>query len=167
MNQLLVNNEEMNMLLRNMNIAAMISLALVTGACSTPGQSTFGSASPVSSTSSNASGYGVVQSIETVQGQPSSGVLGSVAGAVVGGVIGNQIGGGTGRTAATIAGAAGGGLAGNRIEQNMSSPQQPSYRITVHMDNGALQTLSQNNPPNVRTGERVRVENGAIVERLR
>jgi outer membrane lipoprotein SlyB len=157
----------MDMLPKKMKIAAMISLTLVAGACSTPSQSTFGNAAPVSSTSSNVSGYGVVQSIEAVQGQPSSGVLGTVAGAVVGGVIGNQIGGGTGRTAATIAGAAGGGMAGNRIQQNMNSPQQQSYRITVRMDNGSLQTLAQNNPPNVQTGERVRVENGAIVERLR
>ena len=41
------------------------------------------------------------------------------------------------------------------------------YRITVRMDNGAIQTLAQQNPPQVAAGDRVRLENGVIVERLR
>jgi len=115
----------------------------------------------------NVSGRGVVQSIDVIQSQPSSNVLGTVAGAVVGGVVGHQIGGGTGNTVATVAGAAGGAVAGNEIQKNMSSGQvQHSYRITVRMDNGVMQTLVQSAPPTVRTGDHVRLDNGAIVERL-
>jgi outer membrane lipoprotein SlyB len=101
-----------------------------------------------------------------IQGQQSSGTLGSIAGAVVGGVLGNQIGSGTGRTAATIAGAAGGGLVGNKVEKNMH-PGAPGYRVTVRMDNGAMQTVMLNNPPSVQAGDRVRMQDGAIVERLK
>jgi outer membrane lipoprotein SlyB len=154
------------------HIAAGVS-AIALAACG----STYGPASPssgpvpvTSSTTSSMSGYGVIQSIEAVPtGQTGGGVgLGTVAGAVVGGVLGNQVGSGRGRTAATVAGAAGGALAGGQMQRNSQAASQgQAYRVTVRMDNGAMQTLLQDNPPNLQIGERVRVSNGVIVERLR
>lgn len=149
--------------------SALIALT----ACQAPGQTTpMGSSVPVTTTdnANAASGYGVIQSIDIIQ---SSGVqgpggigLGTVAGAVVGGVLGNQVGSGTGRTAATVAGAAGGAYAGNRMERNSRAADE-AYRITVRMENGTTQTLTQKTQPNLQTGERVRLVNGAIVERFR
>ncbi len=121
--------------------------------------------SPVPVTSSSASGYGVVQAIDMVPREQSGIGLGTVAGAVVGGVLGNQVGSGRGRTAATVAGAAGGALAGSAMENNARSGQV--YRVSVRMDNGAVQTLTQEALPGVQIGERVRLENGVIVERFR
>jgi outer membrane lipoprotein SlyB len=156
-----------------LGIPAVLVLALA--ACGTPSQtmSSYPS-SPATTTAattrSSATGYEVVESINLVQQQaqqrsPIS--LGSVAGAVVGGVLGNQVGSGRGRTAATIAGAAGGGLVGHQMEGNMAaSGQGQAYQVTVRMDNGAVQTLTQETQPGVQIGDRVRLADGAIVERV-
>lgn len=117
-------------------------------------------------TTSSATGYGVVQSIDVVPRQQAGVGLGTVAGAVVGGVLGNQVGSGRGRSAATVAGAAGGALAGHELEKNAQGADQV-YRVTLRMDNGALQTLVQETRPDVQVGERVRISNGVIVERFR
>ena len=119
-----------------------------------------------SSTTSSASGYGVVQSIDLVPRQQAGVGLGTVAGAVVGGVLGNQVGSGNGRTAATVAGAAGGALAGRELEKGGQAAGDQAYRVTVRMDNGALQTLMQDSSGGLQVGERVRVSNGTIVERV-
>jgi len=118
------------------------------------------------STTSSASGYGVVQSIDVVPRERSGIGLGTVAGAVVGGVLGNQVGSGGGRTAATVAGAAGGAMVGHQMEKNSQAADQV-YRVIVRMENGAMQTMIMDTPPDLQTGERVRVANGSIVERMR
>jgi len=133
---------------------------------------TTSSSIPVTSTTSSTTGYGVVQAIDVVPGQAASGGVnpgvGTVAGAVVGGVLGNQVGSGSGRTAATVAGAAGGALAGRALTRNSSGGGTgDSYRVAVRMDNGSVQTLVQDVQPGVQVGERVRLENGVIVERFR
>lgn len=113
------------------------------------------------------SGYGVVQSIDTVsqgyKGVAGTGYgLGTLAGAVVGGVAGNQVGSGKGKTIATAAGTAGGAYIGHQLEQRNQAPA--SYAITVRMDGGSYQTLNQSKTGGLRVGDRVRIENG-IVER--
>lgn len=155
----------------------VLALCAALAACGTTGGTSYGGASaPVSTTSgatsgttSSASGTGVVQSIDMVPRQQAGVGLGTVAGAVVGGVLGNQVGSGRGRTAATVAGAAGGALAGNTMEKNSRAAGggDQVYRIAVRMDNGSTQTLVQENAPQVAAGDRVRLQNGAIVERLR
>ncbi|WP_019140413.1 glycine zipper 2TM domain-containing protein [Noviherbaspirillum massiliense] len=141
---------------------AVMSLA----ACGTSPNNTSSAYPATSSTTSTASGYGVVQSVDTVSREQASHMgLGTIAGAVVGGVLGNQVGSGRGRTAATVAGAAGGALAGNQMQRNMDS-SQPVYRISVRMDNGSIQTLAQETQPGVQVGDRVRLANGVIVERM-
>jgi outer membrane lipoprotein SlyB len=148
--------------------AVAAAMVMTLGACGSPGG--FGypaSPAPVSpATSASASGIGTIQAIDLVQGQRSGPGLGTVAGAVVGGVLGNQVGGGSGRAAATVAGAVGGGYVGNRMEQNTRTADQ-AYRIAVRMDNGYVHTLTQSTAPNLQIGERVRVDNGVIVERYR
>ena len=155
----------------SLRIGVIAGCVLTLASCGT-GRSDAGASIPVtttSSTTSSASGMGVVQSIDTVQREASSGGgigLGTVGGAVVGGVLGNQVGDGRGRTAATVAGAVGGGLIGNRVENNSRNNDQ-AYRVSVRMDNGAIQALVQDTPPSVQVGDRVRVADGVIVERFR
>jgi outer membrane lipoprotein SlyB len=166
-------NKENHMWTEKFKLGVPAVLVLALAACGTPSQtmSSYPS-SPATTTAatSSATGYGVVQSINLVQQQaqqrsPIS--LGSVAGAVVGGVLGNQVGSGRGRTAATIAGAAGGGLVGHQMEGNMAaSGQGQAYQVTVRMDNGAVQTLTQETQPGVQIGDRVRLADGVIVERV-
>ena len=134
----------------------------------------FGTSSPASTNSGSVnsgnaySGYGVVQSIELVQqstantGIGGSGIgIGAIAGAVVGGVLGNQVGDGSGQTIATVAGAAGGAYVGDKIEKSrQQNTATDAYRVTVRMDSGSYQTLTQNPNTGLRVGDRVRIDNG-------
>lgn len=107
---------------------------------------------------------GVIQMVNTVVLPAGTTGVGAVAGAVVGGVIGNQIGGGDGKKLATVAGVVGGGVIGNEIEKKNSSAQTV-YDIKVKMDDGSVQTLRVNEKPSWRKGEKVILENGAILRR--
>ena len=106
---------------------------------------------------------GTVASIHTVLLKGDSTGLGAVAGGVTGALVGNQIGRGNGNTAMTILGAAGGAFAGNEIEKNVK--KHYSYRVTVHMDDGSIRTVSQPSAPAVTVGERVRVVDGTVIAR--
>ena len=124
-----------------------------------------GTASPSSgSTGAAYAGNGVVQSIELVRqantGIGGSGVsAGAIVGAVVGGLVGNQVGGGTGKTAATVVGAAGGAYAGHELEKR-NQPQADAYKLSIRMNDGAYQSVTQTAIANIRVGDRVRIENG-------
>jgi outer membrane lipoprotein SlyB len=111
---------------------------------------------------------GVVARIETVNNSSGgSTVLGTVGGAVVGGLLGHQVGSGRGNTAATVAGAAGGALAGHELQKrhNQAAGGNVSYRITVHMDNGTDEIVTQATDPDLRAGDPVRVVNGRAERR--
>lgn len=148
-----------------------LAAALTLGACAnTSAPQTGGNVStyPQSGNPSTGaySGYGVVQSIDLVQqSQQSTGIagtgvgVGAIAGAVVGGILGNQVGGGTGNTAATVLGAAGGAYAGNEIEKR-NQQQVSAYKLTVRMNDGSYQTLTQATNVDVRVGDRVVIDNG-------
>ena len=103
---------------------------------------------------------GTVDRIEVINRGDSSNIAGTVIGGVVGGLIGSQIGGGKGTAVATIAGIAGGAYAGNQIERRRTP--QDSFRVTIRMDNGSMQTLSEANISDLRTGDRVRVDGNVI-----
>lgn len=107
---------------------------------------------------------GTVESVRLVERKGSGSGLGAVAGGVAGALIGNQFGGGSGRTVMTIAGAGGGAYAGNEIEKSMN--KSSAYQIKVRMADGSMRTLSQREVPNVNSGDRVRISNGAIAEVL-
>lgn len=142
-----------------------VAAVLTLGACAdmnTPGSRT---AYPQSTSTGGAySGYGVAQSIELVRrdnaGIGGSGIgAGAIAGAVVGGILGNQVGGGSGKTAATVIGAAGGAYAGNELEKR-NQPQADTYKVTIRMNDGTFQTVTQTSATDIRAGDRVRIENG-------
>lgn len=107
---------------------------------------------------------GTVESVRLIERQGSGSGLGAVAGGVAGAILGNQVGGGSGRTVMTIAGGAGGAYVGNEVEKN--SKRSSAYQIRVRMADGSMRTLTQRDVPNVNTGDRVRVTNGAIAEVL-
>jgi outer membrane lipoprotein SlyB len=112
------------------------------------------------------SGYGVVQSIELVKqgddGIAGSGIgLGTIAGAVVGGVVGNQVGSGRGNTAATVIGAAGGAYIGHELE-NRQQQKPDAHKVTIRLEDGSYQAVTQSTNAGLRVGDRVRMENGVL-----
>jgi outer membrane lipoprotein SlyB len=153
----------------NMNKQSVIALvaAFALGACGTTNSSRNNASSgtaypPPGNSNGNYSNYGVVQSIDLVRGadNPDKSIgLGTVAGAVVGGIVGHQVGDGRGNTAATAIGAAGGAYAGHQIEKN-NRQQADVYNITIRMNNGAYQTVSQSTSGDLRVGDRVQIDNG-------
>ncbi len=106
--------------------------------------------------------WGQVTNVELVRGGQSSGILGTIAGGAVGGLAGNQVGGGSGRAIATVVGAVGGALIGRAIEDRTRQPSEEHYRVTVRMEDNSVRTFDYREPPNVREGERVRVEGDQV-----
>lgn len=102
---------------------------------------------------------GRITHIETYSGHR-SGTGGAIAGAVVGGLIGNQIGGGDGKKVATVAGAVGGAYAGKRIAEHSDKTR---YRVTVRMEDGHSETVTQSSIGGLREGSSVRIKNGKAV----
>ena len=108
--------------------------------------------------------YGRVTNVEVIRtqepGQASG--AGAIIGGIAGGVVGNQIGGGSGRDVARIAGIAGGAIAGNAIEKNSKTQIREVYRVSVRSDNGAMRSYDLASSADLRTGDRVRIENGQV-----
>lgn len=148
--------------------AAVLATLTILGGCAGPAYQQQGQAYPTQQTypaqqQGNATMYGVVDSIQVVQGNTATGPgLGTVAGVVVGGLLGNQVGSGGGRAAATVAGAVGGGLVGNNIEGRTRAAGPGAYQIGVRLDNGAYQTVTQESASDLGVGSRVRLENGRV-----
>lgn len=103
---------------------------------------------------------GTVESVREVATQGQGTGLGAVAGGVTGAVVGRQFGHGSGKTAMTILGAAGGAFAGHKIEEKVRSTQR--WDVTVRLDDGSTRTLTLEQQPAWRSGDRVRVVNGAL-----
>jgi outer membrane lipoprotein SlyB len=107
---------------------------------------------------------GVVESVQEVDVKGQATGAGAVAGGVAGAVIGNQIGDGRTRTVARLLGAAGGAFVGHQVEKDVRSTKR--YDIAVRMEEGGeLRTLSQEQPPTWRAGDKVRVLNDALQAR--
>ena len=109
----------------------------------------------------NCANCGVVESINMIEVNGSGSYLGKIAGGVVGAVIGSQIGSGRGTTAAEIAGAVGGAVAGNEIEKRVRKSRH--YDVITRLRDGGAQTTSYPVEPAFKIGDKVRVENGALV----
>ena len=140
--------------------------AILLAACAeTPTQPYYGSQpapAPVyQSQAPSSATTGYVDRIEVVRKGDPNNIAGTVIGGIIGGLIGHQIGGGSGQTAATIAGAVGGGVAGNQIEKRARASNE-TFRVTVRMDNGGYQTLTQENITDLHTGDRVRVDGDRV-----
>jgi outer membrane lipoprotein SlyB len=105
---------------------------------------------------------GIVLSVSEVETEGKGSGLGAVGGGLVGGLLGNQVGQGTGRDLATIAGAVGGAIAGNKIEKQAKKTK--SYDITVRMETGEERVFRQDTLPEVAGGDKVKIENEAVVK---
>ena len=110
--------------------------------------------------SQRVSGTGVVDRIEVVNKDDPE-LAGTLIGGVVGGVLGHQVGRGGGQTAATIIGAAGGAYAGHEIQRRTQRPNE-TYRVTVRMDNGVYQTVTQDSLSELHAGDRVFLDSGRV-----
>jgi outer membrane lipoprotein SlyB len=103
---------------------------------------------------------GVIESTREVSARAETSGLGAIGGAVVGGVLGNQVGSGRGQEIATVVGAVGGVIAGNEIEKRVLATK--TYEITVRLDDGSVRVLNQAAAPSWRSGDRIRIVEGAI-----
>jgi len=104
---------------------------------------------------------GVVEAVQEVEVRGEATGAGAVAGGVAGAVIGNQVGSKKKtRTAARIIGAVGGAVVGHQVEKSARSTKR--YDITVRMEDGTIRTLSQEQAPTWRAGDKVRVVNDAL-----
>ena len=83
--------------------------------------------------------------------------LGAIIGGIAGGVLGHQVGGGTGQTVATIAGVLAGGAVGQKV-QNRYAERRPGQHILVDLGNGYEVGITQAADPNLRVGDRVRID---------
>ena len=106
-------------------------------------------------------GTGVVDHIEVINRGDGGNIAGTVIGGIVGGLIGHQIGHGSWQTAATIVGAAGGAVAGHEVARRSRGPNE-TFRVSVRMDNGAYQSIVQDNITDLRAGDKVRIQDGRI-----
>jgi hypothetical protein len=86
---------------------------------------------------------------------------GAVLGGVLGGVLGHQVGNGRGKDLATVAGAVGGAVLGNSVEKNRNAANV--YDVRVRFTDGTFQTLRYPMQPDVRVGDKVRIENGRAI----
>lgn len=104
---------------------------------------------------------GVVDRIEVIKKGDNNNVAGTIIGGIAGGLLGHQIGGGSGQTAATIVGGVGGAVAGSQVQQRTRGANE-AFRVTVRFQNGATETIRQDDISDLRTGDRVRVEGGRV-----
>ena len=104
---------------------------------------------------------GVVDRIEVVRKGDTNNIAGTIIGGIAGGLIGHQIGGGSGQTASTIVGGVGGAVAGNEVQKRTRGANE-TFRVTVRYNNGATETIRQDDIADLRTGDRVRVDGGRI-----
>jgi outer membrane lipoprotein SlyB len=103
---------------------------------------------------------GTVVSLRELEKPGQGGAGGAVAGGVVGGLLGNALGGSKHRTAGTVIGATGGALAGYEIQKHTSGTRY--WEIGVRMDDGTTHAYTQDQAPRWKSGDRVRVLNGAL-----
>ena len=104
---------------------------------------------------------GVIEAVNLIEVQGDGGYLGKIAGGLVGGLLGSQVGQGRGTTAAEIAGVVGGVVVGNEIEKR--SKKTTHYDVIARLQGGGSQTVTYATAPSFRVGDKIRVENGALV----
>lgn len=148
--------------IRTIAAAAGIATLLTLGACdTTPNRQNNTTQSSYPAAGNQYAQYGVVESMQMVRSEGTSGVgVGTIVGAVVGGVLGNQVGKGSGNTAATVLGAAGGAYAGHQVEKNNRSQSADAVQMVVRLSDGSRVTVTQGATADIRVGDRVIVSNG-------
>ncbi len=104
---------------------------------------------------------GRVDSIIPIEKAGEGSGAGALLGGVLGGVLGHQVGNGRGRDAATVVGAVGGAVLGNQVEANNNTSR--SYDVRVRMEDNSFRTVRYDVEPNVRVGDKVRLEGSRLV----
>ena len=99
---------------------------------------------------------GRITNIETIQGHRST-TGGMIIGGIAGGLLGNQIGKGNGKTVATVAGVAGGAYAGKKVAEHSGKTK---YRVTVRMNDGRTEVVTQSSVYHMHEGSHVIVHHG-------
>ena len=149
-------------------LAAPVAIALALAGCAAPVQQPYYGSSPAPAPSypGQYQSYqtGTVDRIEVINRSGGTNAAGTLIGGIIGGLIGSQIGSGSGRTAATVVGAVGGAVAGNVIEGRQRAAHE-TFRVTVRMDTGGMQTVTQDNINDLHTGDRVRLD-GNVISRV-
>jgi outer membrane lipoprotein SlyB len=131
--------------MKQLVISAMITSTLMLGACATRTDTR-----PVYVEDAERGQFGFVEDIIYARDLASG----------VGGVAGHQLGSGRGTTVSTVAGAAGGAMIGNEAEKNRNVGDR--IEVRVRLDNGDRVTYTQENPRDLRNGDRVRIEGGRV-----
>ncbi len=104
---------------------------------------------------------GYIRGIDQVEIRQQNSGGGAVLGAIIGGLIGNQFGRGSGRAAATAAGVVGGAVVGNNVEEgNARLASGYAWRYYVELDDGRGATVTQEDNPGFRVGDRVLIRGG-------
>ena len=106
------------------------------------------------------SNCGTVDAINVIEVNGEGNYLGAIGGGVVGALLGSQVGSGSGKTAAQVAGAVGGAYIGRNIERKAKRTQH--YEVVVRFANGGTQTVTYENDPGLRVGEKVKINNGVL-----
>ncbi len=155
--------------------AAIIAATLSLAGCSTPSEHVpfdrkGNNDDRQSTTRGTCTNCAVVEDVDLVgrdadvgMGAVAGGVVGGVAGAVVGDKLGDDDS-NTGAIAGGVAGAAAGAYGGHKAEQYYNRDKD-AYRITLRMDDGSYRTVTQNQNPGVRKGDKVRLEGDRVVAR--
>ena len=104
---------------------------------------------------------GTVEAINTIQVKGDGSYIGLIGGGVAGAVLGSQVGNGRGKTAAELLGAVGGALAGREIERNVN--KNTHYEVVTRLESGGTQTVTYNEAPPFKMGDRVRIEGNVLV----
>ena len=104
---------------------------------------------------------GIIEAVREMTKPAEGSGLGAVAGGVLGGLLGHQIGQGRGNTAATVVGAVGGAVAGHQVEKQVRAEKQ--LQVTVRFEDGSIRTIDQEGGSRWQVGDRVRLNNGALL----
>jgi outer membrane lipoprotein SlyB len=115
---------------------------------------------PVDTTVATCAECGVIESVREIKVKGQSSGLGAIGGGVLGGLLGNRVGAGRGKSAMTVVGAVGGAVAGNEVEKRAKTTT--SYKVGVRMRDGSSRVIREASLPAWRTGDKVKVVNGAI-----
>jgi outer membrane lipoprotein SlyB len=107
--------------------------------------------------------YGVIESIESGRASDDSALLGTVIGGAVGAAVGHEVGDGRSNDVATVAGAVGGAVVGRKIDKaHDRKNNEDSYLISVRLDDGSRQSITQESLGDLRIGDSVRIDNGRV-----
>lgn len=103
---------------------------------------------------------GTVDTIREIAQPGDASGLGAVLGGVAGGLLGSQVGGGNGKKLAAVLAAAGGAYAGHQYEKSRKETKR--YEVAVRMEDGTMRSVTEDNMPVWRIGDRVSLDNGRL-----